>query len=169
MVKIWQFSGKFDQHLSLYCGSIKPKFKTGPGYWSLWESCELRFPKFTDNFGTASSYLHFFPFFFPFFFYLCYYIKSTSAEVLEHAYLCFPVSLFFKFLNKSIRALIERLHEILQSPRKKGQDYRSKKIQRKLLCSLQQINGYKACIYSVCLHQENKNKHLRICQRGVMS
>ena len=35
MVKIWDFSGKFDQHLSLYCGSIKPKFKTGPGYWFL--------------------------------------------------------------------------------------------------------------------------------------
>ena len=68
--------------------------------------------KFTDNFGTVSSYLHFF-------FHLCYYIESTSAEVLEHAYLCFPVSLFFKFLNKSIRAIIERLHEILQSPRGK--------------------------------------------------
>ena len=31
----WHFSGKFDQHLSLYCGSVKPKFKTGPGYWFL--------------------------------------------------------------------------------------------------------------------------------------
>ena len=60
MVKIWQFSGKFDQQLSLYCGSVKPKFQTGPGYWSLWESCELRFPKFTDNFGTASSNLRIF-------------------------------------------------------------------------------------------------------------
>ena len=26
---------KFDQHLSLYCGFVKPKFKTGPGYWFL--------------------------------------------------------------------------------------------------------------------------------------
>ena len=25
MVKIWHFSGKFDQHLSLYCGFVKPK------------------------------------------------------------------------------------------------------------------------------------------------
>ena len=55
IVKIWHFSGKFDQHLSLYCGSVKPKFKTGPGYRFLWESCELQFPKFTDNFGTVSS------------------------------------------------------------------------------------------------------------------
>ena len=36
MVKIWHFSGKFDQHLSLYYGSIKPKFRTGLGYWFLW-------------------------------------------------------------------------------------------------------------------------------------
>ena len=28
MVKIWHFSGRFDQHLSLYCGSVEPKFKT---------------------------------------------------------------------------------------------------------------------------------------------
>ena len=35
MVNIWHFSGKFDQHLSLYCGSVKAKFKTGPGYWFL--------------------------------------------------------------------------------------------------------------------------------------
>ena len=54
MVKIWHLRGKFDQHLSLYCGSVKPKFKIGPGYWFLWESCELWFPKFTDNFGTVS-------------------------------------------------------------------------------------------------------------------
>ena len=53
MVKMWHFSSKFDQHLSLYCDSLKPKFKTGPGYWFLWEACELGFPKFTDSFGTA--------------------------------------------------------------------------------------------------------------------
>ena len=35
MVKIWHFSSKFDQHLSLYCGPVKPKLKTGPGYWFL--------------------------------------------------------------------------------------------------------------------------------------
>ena len=23
---------KFDQHMSLYCGSVKPKLQTGPGY-----------------------------------------------------------------------------------------------------------------------------------------
>ena len=34
--QIWHFSGKFNQHLSLYCGSAKPKFETGPGYWFLW-------------------------------------------------------------------------------------------------------------------------------------
>ena len=38
MVKILHFSGKFDQHLSLYCGSVKPKFKTGPGYGIFCES-----------------------------------------------------------------------------------------------------------------------------------
>ena len=58
MGKTWHFSGKFDQHLSLYCGSVKPKFKTGQGYWFLWESCELRFPKSTDNFCTFSSNVH---------------------------------------------------------------------------------------------------------------
>ena len=57
MVKIQQFSCKYDQHLSLYCASVKPKFKTGSGYWFLWESYELPFPEFTDNFGTASSNL----------------------------------------------------------------------------------------------------------------
>ena len=57
-VKIWHFRGKFDQYLSLFCGSVKPNFKTGPGYWFLCKSCELRFPKFTDNFGTVSSNIH---------------------------------------------------------------------------------------------------------------
>ena len=33
IVKI--FSGKFYQHLLLYCGSVKQKFKSGPGYWFL--------------------------------------------------------------------------------------------------------------------------------------
>ena len=56
MVTMWHFSSKFDQQLSLYCGSVKPKFKTGPEYWFLWESCELRFPKFTDNFGSFFKY-----------------------------------------------------------------------------------------------------------------
>ena len=55
--KDMHFSGKFDQH-SLYCGSVKPKLKTGPEYWFLWESCELRFPKFTDSFGIVSSNIH---------------------------------------------------------------------------------------------------------------
>ena len=61
------FSGKFDQHLSLCCGSVKLKFNTGPGYWFLWESCELRFTKFTDNFWhsffkyTFKSSSHFYP------------------------------------------------------------------------------------------------------------
>ena len=58
MVKIRHFNSKFDQHLSLYSGSVKPKFKTGLGYWFLWESCEFQFPKFTDNFGTVSSNIH---------------------------------------------------------------------------------------------------------------
>ena len=53
MVKKWDFSGKFDQHLSLYCGSVKPKFKTRARilvlvkvlwvtiakiYWQFWHS-----------------------------------------------------------------------------------------------------------------------------------
>ena len=58
MVKILHFSGKFDQHLSLCCGYVKLKFTTGPEYWISWESCELWFPKFTDNFGTVSSNMH---------------------------------------------------------------------------------------------------------------
>ena len=42
MAKVWLLSDKFDQHFfSLYCGFAKPKFKTGPGYWFLWESYEL--------------------------------------------------------------------------------------------------------------------------------
>ena len=44
--------------MSLHCGSVKPKYKTEPGYWLLWRSSELRFPKFTDNFGTVSSVSH---------------------------------------------------------------------------------------------------------------
>ena len=28
---IWHFNGNFDHHFSLYCGSVKPKFKTRPG------------------------------------------------------------------------------------------------------------------------------------------
>ena len=30
--KIWHFSSKFDQHFSLYCGSLKPKLHMGIGY-----------------------------------------------------------------------------------------------------------------------------------------
>ena len=37
MRKIWYFSSKFDQHLSLYCRAEE----TGPGYWFLWESCGM--------------------------------------------------------------------------------------------------------------------------------
>ena len=48
---IRHFSGKFDQHFSLYCGSVKPKLPTGPGYWFL----SMWIPKFTDNFGKVSS------------------------------------------------------------------------------------------------------------------
>ena len=34
--KRYDISGaKSDQHLSLYCGSVKPKLQTGPGYWFL--------------------------------------------------------------------------------------------------------------------------------------
>ena len=33
MRKMWYFTGKYDQHLSLYCGSVKPKLQTGSGYW----------------------------------------------------------------------------------------------------------------------------------------
>ena len=32
---------KFDQHLSLYCGSVKPKLQMGRGYWFLLESYEF--------------------------------------------------------------------------------------------------------------------------------
>ena len=32
-----------------------PKLQTGLGYCFLWESCEIRFPKFTDNCDTVSS------------------------------------------------------------------------------------------------------------------
>ena len=56
MGKIWHVRGKFD--LSLYCGSVKPKFQTGLGDRFLWESCKLWFLNFTDNFGTVSSKVH---------------------------------------------------------------------------------------------------------------
>ena len=49
---IWHGSGKFDQYLSLCCNEFKLKLQTGPGYWFMWESCEIWFPKFTDNFGS---------------------------------------------------------------------------------------------------------------------
>ena len=45
------------QHLSMYCGYVKPKFMTGSRYWFLWESCELKFQEFTGKFGTVSSNL----------------------------------------------------------------------------------------------------------------
>ena len=45
--KIWYFSSKFDQHLSLYFGSLKPKLQMGIGYWFLWDIIS----KFTENFG----------------------------------------------------------------------------------------------------------------------
>ena len=51
-------AAKFDQLLSLYCDSVKVKLQTGPGYWFLWESCEMWFPKFIDNFGIVSSKIH---------------------------------------------------------------------------------------------------------------
>ena len=52
-------STKF-KHLSLYCGSVKPKLQTGPEYmyWFLWESCEMWFLQFTDNIGIVSSKIH---------------------------------------------------------------------------------------------------------------
>ena len=55
MVKVWHFIGKFEQYsMPLNCGSVKLKFKTGPGYWFLGESCELQFQKFDANFGTGT-------------------------------------------------------------------------------------------------------------------
>ena len=42
---------KFDQHLPLYCGSVKPKWPRRPAYWFLWESFEMWFLKFTDSLG----------------------------------------------------------------------------------------------------------------------
>ena len=39
--KIWHCSGKFDQHLSLYCDAVKPKLQTGTGYWFLFESWDI--------------------------------------------------------------------------------------------------------------------------------
>ena len=41
-----------------HCSAVplKPKFKTRPRYWFLWESCELRFPKFTNNFVSFFRY-----------------------------------------------------------------------------------------------------------------
>ena len=40
-------NSKFDQHLSLYCGSLKPKLQMGIGYWFLWDIIS----KFTENVG----------------------------------------------------------------------------------------------------------------------
>ena len=58
MRKIWHFSGKFDQYLSLYWGAVKPELQMGTRYWFLWESCEIWLPKFTNNFGIVSSKMH---------------------------------------------------------------------------------------------------------------
>ena len=44
-------SAACDQHLSLYCGSVKAKLQMGLGYW-------FTFPKSTDNCGTVSSKIH---------------------------------------------------------------------------------------------------------------
>ena len=38
---------QIDQHLSLYCGSLKPKLQMGIGYWFLWDIIS----KFTENVG----------------------------------------------------------------------------------------------------------------------
>ena len=35
--KVWHLSGKFDQHLLLHFGVVKPKLQTGPAYWFLWD------------------------------------------------------------------------------------------------------------------------------------
>ena len=56
MSKIWHFSDKFYQHLSLYCGSVRIKLQVGPGYWFMRElALCIMFPKFTDN--LAYNYL----------------------------------------------------------------------------------------------------------------
>ena len=57
MTKMWHFSSKFDQHLSLYYYVVKLKSRRGPEYW-LCESCEIWFPKFTDNFDIISPKIH---------------------------------------------------------------------------------------------------------------
>ena len=58
MRKIRHFIGKFNQNLSTQCGAVKLKLHTGPGYWFLWKSWEIWFPKFTDNYGIVSSKMH---------------------------------------------------------------------------------------------------------------
>ena len=55
MRNLWLFRGKFDKHLSLDCGAVKPKLQTGLGYWFMWESCEIWFLEVTANFGIVSS------------------------------------------------------------------------------------------------------------------
>ena len=52
-------TAKLDQHLSLYCGAVKTKITERTGIlYGLWESCEIWFPKFTDNFGIVSSKMY---------------------------------------------------------------------------------------------------------------
>ena len=49
------FSGRFNQHLSLYCGSLRPKFKTRPGYWFLRAWPNMIRPENMQSVASAAS------------------------------------------------------------------------------------------------------------------
>ena len=82
MGKIRHFSGKFDQDLSLYCGSIKPKFQTGLGDWFLWVMISKIYWQFWHSFfkNTYESSYNFYP------------IEITWRKI-EHSVCLKPVSM----------------------------------------------------------------------------
>ena len=66
MGKILHFCSKFDQDLSLYCGSVKPKFQTRPGdrfLWVFWVMISKFNWQFSHSFSknTFESSYNFYP------------------------------------------------------------------------------------------------------------
>ena len=56
--RTWHFSSKIWSTFVTVLWCSKTEITDGPGYWFLWDSCEIWFPKFTDNFGIVSSKIH---------------------------------------------------------------------------------------------------------------
>ena len=92
MKKIWHFNGKFDQDLSLYCGSVKSKFQIGLGGRFLWESCELWSPIYWQFWQFLQKYIwkHLYNF---------YPIELTWRKIVVHSVCLKPVSMEMRCLH----------------------------------------------------------------------